>query len=309
MLVPGKDDVRVIAAHRVRGTAGAPRITTRQRVCGSVTIWTIETDAAEYQVQPEPDDDQFFTFAFIESGRVLSKFHDEPWRNIGPSLVIAPEGLERRLRFEGTCRLTVAKVPKSAIAGFVTELPGSARVLEDQRLLDRALLAFLTAVMDAEGEGSAIDRYAIEHLVLEMCGAILLDRLGTVWAQGNPAAALRDRALAVIAQQCEDSDLTPERVAKAVQSSLRHLQSLFADAGTTVAGEIRRHRARLARATLLDSRYDVLSVEQVAQRSGFRNTMSLRRALHEIYGTGPRELRRCRGGEVSGVAQGTDLPA
>ncbi len=287
--------VRTIGERELRGAIGTPRITAKERVCGSVTIWRIVSDSAEFDLKPEPGDDQYFTFSFIESGHLLSKRQDEPWTTVGPSLVVAPEGVERRLRFTSPCRLTAVKVPKSAIAGFVTDLPTAPRVLSDHRILDRALLGFLSAVMHVKGEASAIDRYAVENLVLEMCGAIMLDRVGVVWGKGNPSAAMRDRALAIIAQQCEDPDLTPERIARDVQVSLRHLQSLFADAGTTVAGEIRRHRGRLARSLLLDSRYDILSVEQVAQRSGFRNTMSLRRALYDVYGTGPRELRRCRG--------------
>src|SRR5690606_12003261 len=110
-----------------------------------------------------------------------------------------------------------------------------------------------------------------------------------------PATALRDRALAVIAQQRGDAELTPARVAREVQSSLRRVQVTFADAGTTVAGEIRRQRGRLAYSLLTDSRYDVLSIEQIAERSGFGTTMSLRRALHDLYRASPRTLRAQRG--------------
>lgn len=286
--------VRVIEAHEFRGAVGASRIKATERVCGSVTIWQLEATAAEFDVVAEPTDYDFMTFSFIQRGEVLSKYKNGPWATFGRSLVVTPRGLTRRLRFDAPCRLVTAQVPASALAGFVTDLPSSPQVLSDHRILERALLGFLNAVTHTSDAGSAIDRYAIEHLVLEMCGAILLNRLGTVWSSGSPGAALRDRALAVIAQQCEDTALTPSRVARDVQSSLRQLQSVFADAGTTIAGEIRRHRARLARATLTDSRFDALTVEQVAQRSGFGNTMSLRRALRDVYGLAPKELRRTR---------------
>lgn len=285
---------RVLGSHDFKGALGASRMGAIERVCGSVTIWEMRAEAAELEVRSTPEDAEFFTFTFVVEGRVLAKRRDEPWRAFSDSLIVAPYGVDRRLRFDGVTRLLAARLPKSELAGFVTHLPETPQVLSDQRVLERALLAFLDAVISDARPGSAIDRYAIEHLVLEMCGAILLDRLGTLWTQGTPSTALRDRALAVIAQQCEDPDLTPVRLAQSVQSSLRQLQAVFAEADLTIAGEIRRHRARLARATLTDSRFDVLSIEQVAERSGFNTTMSMRRALKDVYGTGPKELRRSR---------------
>ena len=103
-----------------------------------------------------------------------------------------------------------------------------------------------------------------------------------------------ERAIAVIAQQCGDPRLNPSRVAHEVQSSLRQLQLVFSEPGNSVAGEIRRQRARLAHSLLVDSRYDVLSIDQIAQRAGFNSPMSLRRALDEAYETTPRALRAAR---------------
>jgi len=286
--------IRMIGAHEFRGAIGASRITAAEFTCGSVTILDLEADAAEFDVHPLPEHEDFLSFTFIERGAVLTKRADEPWLSFGVSMVVAPEGIGRRVRFDSPTRLLSVRVPASELAGFVRDLPLRPIVHDDQRTLDRALSAFLNAVMRSDRPSSAIDRYAIEHLVLEMCGSILLDRMGSVWTQGAPGTALRDRALAVIAQQCEDADLTPERVARAVQSSLRQLQAVFAEVGLTIATEIRRHRARLARATLVDSRFDVLTIAQVAHRSGFGNPMSLRRALHDVYGIGPKELRSTR---------------
>lgn len=287
-------ELRVFGAQDFRGALGASRMSATERVCGSVTIWQLRAEAAELTVHSEPDDCDYFTFTFLVEGRLLAKHRDEPWLSFSDSLIIAPHGGDRRVRFDGTTRLLAVRVPRSELSGFVTQLPAAPQVLRDQRVLERALLGFLEAVVSDSRTGSAIDRYAIEHLVLEMCGAILLDRTGTLWTQGTPSTALRDRALAVIVQQCEDPDLTPARLAQSVQSSLRQLQAVFAEAGLTIAGEIRRHRARLARATLVDSRFDALSIEQVAERSGFNTAMSLRRALNDVYGIGPKELRRSR---------------
>jgi transcriptional regulator GlxA family with amidase domain len=86
----------------------------------------------------------------------------------------------------------------------------------------------------------------------------------------------------------------PAAVAREAGASLRHLQTVFAEAGTTVAGEIRRERARLARSALQDPRLDEMSVEELGLRSGFGSSVTMRRALDEIYRLSPRELRRSR---------------
>jgi transcriptional regulator GlxA family with amidase domain len=153
---------------------------------------------------------------------------------------------------------------------------------------------FIGSLLDGESRASAIEQYAIEQLVMEMSGAVLLDRIGAVTGQGSPHAVLRERAIAVIAQQCGDPGLNPSRVAHEVQSSLRQLQLVFSESGNSVAGEIRRQRARLAHSLLVDSRFDVLSIDQIAQRAGFNSPMSLRRALDEAYETTPRALRAAR---------------
>nr|WP_239529092.1 helix-turn-helix domain-containing protein [Paenarthrobacter ilicis] len=100
--------------------------------------------------------------------------------------------------------------------------------------------------------------------------------------------------MAVIAQRCADRELNPEAVAKAVQSSLRRVQAAFAEVGNSIAAEIRRQRGRLAKNLLKDARYDVLSVQQIAEQTGFGTTAALRRALDELYGCGPKDLRERR---------------
>lgn len=282
------------AAHGFRSLSGKLNVTARERICGGVSIWSVWGDAAEFTVQPEPGEDRL-SFIFVETGVFTSRNIDEPWLTFESGLIVAPHGIARQVRFDGAWRLLIAQMPRSAVAAFVPQLPDVVSSFPDRRLLDLAMQSFLAEVIDRDEPSSAIEQYALEQLVMEMGGAVLLDRLGTGGAQGSPRSVLRDRALAVIAQQSADVTLTPARVAHDVASSLRHLQSVFAEAGTTVAGEIRRHRARLAKALLTDSRYDVLTVEQIALRSGFGNAMTLRRALHDVYRANPRTLRSGRG--------------
>ena len=222
----------------------------------------------------------------------MAKEHNGPWMPVGSGLVIAPSGIAQHVRCAGSWSITAACVPRAALGAFVAALPATARVLEERRPLDRAMQAFVEQVLAVDDTATAIERYAIERLIVEMSGAILLDRIDGASGHRSPHAALRDKAVAVIAQQCSDPALNPARVAREVRSSLRQLQLVFAEAENSVACEIRRQRARLAKSLLLDSRFDSLSIEQVSQRAGFPSPISLRRALEEEYGATPVRFAR-----------------
>lgn len=283
-----------LSQHGISRAADRAVIQSRERASGAVLMLTLSGSSTELLIDTASAYPDHSVFAFVEAEAMWAKLDGEPWVETGSGLVIAPNGITRHLRWSSTWRFVAAIVPRAAIASFVPALPPGATVYSDRRLLDTSMELFVSNLLEAEGRASAIEQYAIEQLVMEMSGALLLDRMGAVTGQGSPHEVLRDRAIAVIAQQCGDPSLNPVRVAREVQSSLRQLQLVFAEAGYTVAGEIRRHRARLAHSLLVDSRYDVLSIEQISQRAGFHSPMSLRRALDEAFQTTPRALRAGR---------------
>ena len=280
--------------HGIRPVGDRVPLRARERTPGSITLLTLHGVSSEVAIDTIAAHPEYAVFAFLEADAIWSRLQDEPWLQIESGLVIAAPGIIRGLRCQGAWSATVAFVPRAAMASFVSTLPADAQIFPDRRLLDRAMQDFIEGLLQADERATAIERYAVEQLIVEMGGAILLDRVGAVSGHGSPRAVLRDRAIAVISQQCGDPGLTPSQVAREVQSSLRQLQLVFAEAENSVAGEIRRQRARLARSLLVDSRYDVLSIEQIAQRAGFQSPMSLRRALDEAYKTTPRALRAQR---------------
>lgn len=287
-------DDRELAAHGIRRVGDRPGLRSRERTSGGVRLLGIGGGSSELSVDTTTAYPGHAVFAFVDAQSLWSRTENEPWVEVESGLVIAPNGLSRRLRWAGSWRLVAVLVPRAAIASFVPTLPAETALYPDRRLLDASMKRFVGGLLDAEEKASAIEQYAIEQLVMEMCGAVLLDRIGGVSGQGSPHDVLRERAIAVIAQQCGDPALNPARVAREVQSSLRQLQLVFSEAGNSVAAEIRRQRARLAHSLLVDSRYDVLSVDQIAQRAGFQSSMSMRRALDEAYGATPRALRSAR---------------
>lgn len=298
----GQGNVREIStaeliAHGVRAVGARSPLHALERTPGPVILLSLHGTTTELAIDTTTAHPEHAVFAFVDAAGLSTKTPDGPWTQIEGGVVLAAPGVTHHVRCEGAWRVTAAYVPRAALGAFVAALPTVAWILTERRPLDRAMQAFIEQILDTDDPATSIERYAIEHLIVEMSGAILLDRVGAASGQRSPRAALRDRAVAVIAQQCGDPGLNPTLVAREVQSSLRQLQLVFAEAENSVAGEIRHQRARLAKSLLIDSRFDVLSIEQISQRAGFHSPMSLRRALDDDYGTTPRALRAHRSEE------------
>lgn len=260
---------------------------------GSVVVARAEGTAAQF-IEPEELQRSVVDVIFVEKGVLELLEGDGEVAAVG-SIIISPSEVPHRLHAGGPWATTSVQVDGAAVESLVPRLPERVAIFPESTALQRGVHAFAAQVARGGPRPSALERYATEQLLTEMVGSLLLDRFGVGWSGGSPTAALRDRAIAVIAQSRADPDLNAERVARAVQSSLRRVQAAFAEVGTSISAEIRRQRARLAKSLLTNSRFDVLSIEQVAQQSGFGTTMSLRRALTDQYGLGPSELRATRG--------------
>lgn len=221
-------------------------------------------------------------------------------KECGGALLVVPGGQDVESPFLGYGDVDRIRLARGTAETFAPHALTGVQFFPTLTRLDRAAHSFIRAMMGhpVEHRRSSIEDYASEQILLELAGSVLLEHCGSSWAPGSASSALRDEAMAVIAQRCADKHLKPEAVAKAVQSSLRRVQAAFAEVGNSIAAEIRRQRGRLAKNLLTDSRYDVLSVQQIAEQTGFGTTTALRRALDELYGCGPRELRE---GRWSGV--------
>jgi len=282
-----------IAREGVRGADGSLGMEARVRAFGEILVIGVSGTGSEFERRPMrpglPTIDIIFVregeFAYLETGQwITSK---------GP-LMVAPSGLPNRVRFTSNWSFVVARIPREALLPFVPLLSDSVLIHDELTVPEQAMEAFLIQSVESEQPVSPGDSHTVSRMVLEMAGTMLRGRQGEGVQLGSPRAVMRDRALAMIAKRSAAQRLSPAAVARGVGCSLRHLQAVFAEAGTSVAVEIRRERARMARSTLQDARFDELSVDEVARRSGFGSSVSMRRALEEIYRLSPRDLRNGR---------------
>lgn len=289
-----------LARTGVRGVGRDLGMEARVRAFGAILVIGVSGTGSEFERRPLkpglPTIDIIFVqegeFAYLEGGRWIA--------SRGP-LMVAPSGLPNRVRFTRAWRFVVARIPREALLPFVPMLSDGVLIYDELSVPERAMEAFLTQSVESDQDVSPGDSHTVDRMVLEMAGTMLRGRQGEGLQLGSPHAVMRDRALAAIAKQSADSQLDPARIAREVGASLRHLQAVFAEADTSIAAEIRRERARVARSTLQDARFDEWGIDEVARRSGFGSSVSMRRALDEVYRLSPRELRNRRSGSEAAL--------
>ena len=119
-------------------------------------------------------------------------------------------------------------------------------------------------------------------------------------------AALRERALAYIAQHLHEDDLSPARIAAALGISRRYLHALFAQGDTTVVGHILESRLQACWRALIDPACRHQQISQIAFHWGFNSTSHFCRAFKQRFGMPPSDAR---GMGVHGPAMGQARPA
>ncbi|MFC7898186.1 helix-turn-helix domain-containing protein [Streptomyces sp. NPDC057381] len=102
---------------------------------------------------------------------------------------------------------------------------------------------------------------------------------------------LHARALSFIDTHLGAPDLTPQAVAAAHHVSLRHLQRVFQQHGTTVSQEIRRQRLHRCARDLADPALRYRTIHAVATRWGFPRPAEFSRAFRAATGISPSHYR------------------
>lgn len=98
----------------------------------------------------------------------------------------------------------------------------------------------------------------------------------------------------VVERFSSDPMLTPDSLASAIQISRRTLYDLTAPTVGGISDFIRATRATRAMRMLVDPQCDVLTVTEIARRTGFSSAKHLRRALSARYQQTPEAVRAMR---------------
>ncbi|MEV4458526.1 helix-turn-helix domain-containing protein [Microbispora sp. NPDC049633] len=155
------------------------------------------------------------------------------------------------------------------------------------------LAGHLRHLADNAGDLTPPDARAVAAVTLDLIAAAYAGRLDADDALTPEARrqALLSLIHDFIRRRLGDPDLTPETIAAAHQISVRHLYTLFAEQGLTVAAWIRRCRLEQCHRDLADPRQRALPIHSVAARWGFTDAANFSRAFRAAYGMSPRDHR------------------
>lgn len=141
---------------------------------------------------------------------------------------------------------------------------------------------------ELEADGSAA---ALCESAADLVGTLVRSELGQQWTVRDPQRMLLDAALAFMEAHLRDPSLGPERVAHAVNVSVRRLHQIFASTGRSVGEHIRDLRLAGVCRDLADPRLAGLSIARVAAAHGWNNASAFSRQFRLTEGCTPSEFR------------------
>lgn len=237
-----------------------------------------------------------FKFALQVQGSSLTR-QDGREALLSPGdLVIYDTRRPYDLVFGGAYRMFVVQIAVEHL-GLSAE---QARAVVAQRIPGSAGLGALTSSLlgsldDQLQKGEMAPDPRAASAVLQLVQATLLSRF-------RPAAEVPTRdvvyleAVRHIDDHLGDPDLGVGAVARALHVSVRYLQGVFAQEGTTISEWIRQRRLERCRMELGDPSQAHRSISAVAARWGYPEASSFSRAFKHEYGVSPGTFRR----EVAG---------
>jgi AraC-like DNA-binding protein len=260
--------------------------------CGGAIAARIKAERGAVGSDPSDIRDSYLLLCFVTRGSVVLRLIDGSRVAAAPGDVIClTSWLGYRATWEAAIELVVLAVRMDALLEYGVTAPAPGGALQASTAMSPRVRAFVSAIADGPGPSSALSEHLLEKMLLEMASAIMLATPGISRSARRSSSSLYGEAMACIVARRADPDLDPAAVARELNVSLRSLQRAFGRRSVTVSAEIRRQRVELAVSLLRDSRYDVLSVEEIAHYAGFTSALLLRRALGAEHRVTPREIR------------------
>ncbi|MFG1610598.1 helix-turn-helix domain-containing protein [Actinoplanes sp. NPDC049265] len=205
------------------------------------------------------------TLALCDVDRPLTFTHGENFQSV--ALLVPGEAVHRRL-------------PSAARDPQVFD--GTAGL---GRLIRQTVL---TLQQEREHLSEATFDLACDQLLDLLCLA------GDGAGDSAPAAQRREVGEQVrryVRRHAADPGLSIAGIARALGWSVRYLQDVLRDTGTTSRDLIRSERLRLARTRLASPAWDNRSIAQIAHASGFASHASFATAYRREFGVTPRDTR------------------
>lgn len=175
-------------------------------------------------------------------------------------------------------RSIVVECPLTVLTGHNLGPHETPLVINGENTLAESVRDFAAGVLRTNLTGP-LNTILTDQLLSEMLVGMVLTAAGIGHLKQTHRSDLYAAALALIAARFMDPDFSVKPLASMLQTSVRTLQSVFAAQGEIVSRTIRDRRLREAQRLLTGPEHAHLSVQQIAELTGFSNTRRMRRAF------------------------------
>ncbi|HWL95996.1 MAG TPA: helix-turn-helix domain-containing protein [Nocardioidaceae bacterium] len=169
---------------------------------------------------------------------------------------------------------------------------------------DTGIGALASTVLKALGHRLAElddpERNHLANVVVELVTSLFAQRLHTLTDKSDSARqGMLLRIQSFARNNLADTTLTPSVLARSHNVSLRYLQLLFAEQGTSPARWLREQRLARCRADLSDASLDHLTVAAIGARWGIGQASQVSRLFRQTFGVSPSVYRRTNRGHCA----------
>ncbi len=265
-------------------------------MAGGASVYDISIDPAritrtEAHVREDSINDYYLTT--LLSGRMRVAQAGQEFTLAAGQLALMKTGLPFDVTYSKPSHRLIVRIPNQV---FRERLANSEEDVSigalPQTGLSRVVVELIKSIAGEAAHLPLTDQYTITQSLLELTGA--LTRTTT-----KPRRSKRDvrhaelfsRILSFLEEKFTDSELTPEKIARANGISTRYLHSLFRQSGTTVQRWVWERRLRAARKDLLDPSLAQTRISNIAFQRGFTDTAHFSRSFRNRFGISPSKLR------------------
>jgi len=264
---------------------------------GGLIVYDINIDPVIIERNPnhiDEDANQDYFLTTLLSGRVSIQQADSNYVLEPGHLALMSGGLPYTIKYEVPSRRLIVRIPDHVFRERLLSCNQNVVIgsLPNEGL-GRIVNELLKSVAFEAQTLSITEQYTLTQSLLELTGALTRSSIKSHKLKpASKQSALLNRIYAYLEENFMDSDLTPEKVAKANRISTRYLHSLFSQSGTTLLKWVWERRLRAARNDLLDPSQVQSRISEIAFRRGFSDSAHFSRSFRNRFGISPTELRQ-----------------
>ncbi|GAA1950082.1 helix-turn-helix domain-containing protein [Catenulispora subtropica] len=213
------------------------------------------------------------------------------------SLVLYDTGRPFKIVMPERQRAHILAVPRAllrqeeSVLRSITPMVIAPETADDGEGTTAGLTALATAMLEELIVAEPPVREHLARAVADVVGSLVAEHVGSRRRAAEPRELLWRRVTGFVEQNLGDPELSPQRIADRHHISVRYLQVLFQQQGTTVNGWVRERRLEAASRDLVRSGAHRRSVAAIAARWGFTNPSHFSRAFREAFGASPMQWR------------------